>query len=122
MKYGGKVKKMREGGMTKAEQERLKKKLEDEKMDKKTRDAAKNSATTRNTMGEGSPVKKAAGGMLKTPDNPGLKKLPTDVRNKMGYMKKGGKVHKMKKGGKVSSCSKRADGIAMKGKTKGKIY
>ena len=24
--------------------------------------------------------------------NPGLKKLPTKVRNKMGYMKKGGKV------------------------------
>jgi hypothetical protein len=25
-------------------------------------------------------------------ENPGLAKLPTDVRNKMGYMKKGGKV------------------------------
>jgi hypothetical protein len=24
--------------------------------------------------------------------NPGLSKLPTEVRNKMGYMKKGGKV------------------------------
>ena len=24
--------------------------------------------------------------------NPGLAKLPTDVRNKMGFMKKGGKV------------------------------
>ena len=24
-------------------------------------------------------------------DNPGLSKLPTEVRNKMGYMKKGGK-------------------------------
>ena len=65
-------------------------------------------------------VKKAAGGMLKKPDNPGLKKLPTDVRNKMGYMKKGGKVG-YKKGGKVSSCSKRADGIAMKGKTRGRM-
>jgi len=54
-------------------------------------------------------------------------------------MKKGGKVKKgyhkmpdgrimkdsahkgMKKGGKVSSCSKRADGCAIKGKTKGKM-
>lgn len=35
--------------------------------------------------------------------------------------KAGGKVHKMKKGGKVSSCSKRADGCAVKGKTKGRI-
>ena len=28
-------------------------------------------------------------------------KLPTEVRNKMGFMKKGGKVKAMKKGGKV---------------------
>jgi len=28
--------------------------------------------------------------------NPGLAKLPTDVRNKMGFMKKGGKVTKAK--------------------------
>ena len=84
----------------------------------------------------------AKGGMLKTPDNPGLKKLPTEVRNKMGYMKKGGsvkkgyhkmpdgsmmknsahkmscggKVHKMKAGGKV-----RGDGICKTGKTKGRF-
>ena len=32
------------------------------------------------------------GEVLKTPTNPGLKKLPTEVRNKMGYMKSGGKV------------------------------
>ena len=40
--------------------------------------------------------------------NPGLAKLPTQVRNKMGYMKKGGaidskKVKGMKKGGKAKS-------------------
>lgn len=34
-------------------------------------------------------------------DNPGLAKLPTEVRNKMGYMKKGGMAkHPMKKGSK----------------------
>lgn len=33
----------------------------------------------------------------------------------------GGKAHKMKKGGSVSSCSKRADGCAVKGKTKGRM-
>ena len=36
-------------------------------------------------------------------------------------MKKGGAVKKMAKGGSVSSASKRADGIAVKGKTRGKI-
>jgi len=30
--------------------------------------------------------------MLKKPTNPGLKKLPTKVRNNMGYAKDGGKV------------------------------
>ena len=30
--------------------------------------------------------------MLKKPNNPGLKKLPTKVRNKMGYAKDGGKI------------------------------
>lgn len=37
-------------------------------------------------------------------DKKGLSKLPTTVRNKMGYMKKGGKVnipHKMYKNGKT---------------------
>ena len=36
------------------------------------------------------------------------------------YMRKGGKVKKYKSGGSVSSASKRADGIAMRGKTRGK--
>jgi hypothetical protein len=35
--------------------------------------------------------------------------------------KKGGKVKKMAKGGSVSSASKRADGCATKGKTKGRF-
>ena len=36
-------------------------------------------------------------------------------------MKKGGSVKKMASGGKVSSASKRADGIAIKGKTRGRM-
>ena len=36
-------------------------------------------------------------------------------------MKRGGKVKKMASGGMTSSASKRADGIAVKGKTRGKI-
>jgi len=68
-------------------------------------------------------IKKAGGGMLKDVDaesNPGLSKLPEAVRNKMGYKRSGGKVS-YKSGGKVSSASKRADGIAQRGKTRGKI-
>jgi hypothetical protein len=110
-----------------------------------------------------------AGGALKavdSSDNPGLSKLPTEVRNKMGYMKKGGmakkgmkeggmadmaqdkktakkaigmhekQLHggkksdltKLKKGGMAKGCGyskggqlAKANGIAVKGKTKGKI-
>lgn len=44
-----------------------------------------------------------SGGALKAVDaseNPGLSKLPTEARNKMGYMKKGGMAKKgMKEGG-----------------------
>jgi len=53
------------------------------------------------------PEKKAAGGSLKAvPEgNKGLKKLPSAVRNKMGYMQKGGSCKGMGKavrGGKFS--------------------
>jgi hypothetical protein len=67
----------------------------------------------------GGKVKKAEnGGSLKTPaaDQKGLKKLPTDVRKKMGFKKQGGTVKKaqmgttmtaapiMKKGGSMKKC------------------
>jgi hypothetical protein len=94
------------------------------------------------------------GGKLKAVDtskNPGISKLPTEVRNKMGYMKKGGmakgcatksdakmiakkevkghesSMHKMKMGGKCMAAGgkasqlAKANGIAVRGKTKGKI-
>lgn len=55
---------------------------------------------------KGGKIKKCAtGGSLKETnpeENPGLAKLPTDVRNKMGYMKKGGKAKKMMTGGTCS--------------------
>jgi hypothetical protein len=83
-----------------------------------------------------------AGGALKQTDaesNPGLVKLPTEVRNKMGYMKKGGDVkmdaakdkkivkkavgmhEKQLHSGKKSNLSKLAKGggIEVRGKTKG---
>jgi hypothetical protein len=98
------------------------------------------------------------GGDMKPVDmkkNPGVAKLPTAVRNKMGFMKTGGKVHedvkmdkakmqkavnkhegrlhkgepmtKLNKGGMAPSkmgsvkTSATRDGIATKGKTKGKM-
>ena len=45
----------------------------------------------------------------------------TDRGENTKDFKKGGKVKKMAKGGSVSSASKRGDGIATKGKTKGKF-
>jgi len=45
------------------------------------------------------PMMKKGGEALKPVDkkkNPGLAKLPTSVRNKMGFMKKGGRVTKSK--------------------------
>ena len=55
---------------------------------------------------KGGKVKKCAeGGSLKETDakeNPGLAKLPTNVRNKMGYMRAGGKAKKMNTGGTCS--------------------
>jgi hypothetical protein len=81
-----------------------------------------------------------SGGSLKavdSSDNPGLSKLPTEVRNKMGYMKKGGmakgcatksdaktiakkevkghesSMHKMKKGGMAKGYAK--GGVIEKG-------
>jgi hypothetical protein len=49
-----------------------------------------------------------SGGALKavdSSDNPGLSKLPTEVRNKMGYMKKGGMAKGYAKGG----CATKSD-------------
>ena len=51
---------------------------------------------------KGGRIKKMGGGSLKPVDpktQKGLSKLPKKVRNKMGYMKKGGKVMKMRGGG-----------------------
>jgi phosphoserine phosphatase len=85
------------------------------------------------------------GGALKETDaesNPGLAKLPTEVRNKMGYMKKGGmahsdikkdmpmmkkvageavKGHEKKMHGMAKGGVTRADGCVSKGHTKGKM-
>ena len=135
----GSKRKMKEGGEVKKANENPNKKLEEQ------------GNTTKGNMGEGrlsidaldklmkrgkyAPVKKAAGGMLKSAPNKGVTKLPKDVRNKMGFMKKGGTVkthtmpdgtkmkgakHGMKHGGAVKGKKCRMDGIAVRGKTRAK--
>lgn len=59
-------------------------------------------------------LKMKKGGAVKPAPNKGVAKLPKDVRNKMGYMKKGGKIKAYKKGGKI-------DGCAVKGHTRGRM-
>jgi len=70
--------------------------------------AAPKKAMMGNTM-MANPMMKM-GGSLKSVDkgkNPGLAKLPTPVRNKMGYKKYGGAVDMMQAGGVVKSQPKR---------------
>ena len=57
-------------------------------------------------------------GMPPSPDEGPTMSAP---RRPMPGMKKGGCVKKMKSGGSVGSASKRADGIAKQGKTKGRM-
>jgi len=62
-------------------------------------------------MGDGGMMKKyeEGGKALKEVDsskNPGLSKLPKNVRNKMGYMEEGGKMPKMMYGGKMKKMKK----------------
>ena len=64
---------------------------------------------------KGMGLKMAEGGSALKPvpsDNTGLSKLPTPVRNKMGYMKKGGMA---KKRAKSSSKKSRGTGAAIRG-------
>jgi len=78
-----------------------------------------------NQRGEGvitppAPVRPPRGGGR----DPEARRPTRDELDKMrmgsDYMRKGGKVKAHKSGGSVSSASKRADGIAMRGKTRGK--
>jgi len=90
----------------------LRGKLKSQKELKKKTDSKKNKMLNVATMKKGGRVGKMGGGMMKRPmykdgslkpvdkeKNPGLSKLPTEVRNKMGFMKKGGRVGKKFGGG-----------------------
>lgn len=69
---------------------------------------------------EGPTLDRGLGGAPVRPRTPMQGQAAGAMRTAMG-MKKGGCVKKMSSGGKVGSASKRADGIATKGKTKGRI-
>ena len=73
---------------------------------------------------DGKPIELKDGGMLKPVNkskNPGLAKLPTQVRNKMGYMKKGGKV-KAKKSKAIHPLDHPDVKMTQKMYAKNKIY
>ena len=95
-----KEKKANEGRQTPSASQKMQNKKREEAI-KRIENKKKNKDKKRNTfaggVGESNRQKSMranmkAGGALKAPANPGLKKLPTKVRNKMGYMKSGGKV------------------------------
>jgi hypothetical protein len=77
---------------------------------------------------ESAPVKKKPVKMPELKSKDTGDKMEVEIKSEKikGYenakpMKKGGAVKKMAKGGSVGSASKRADGCATKGKTKGRI-
>jgi len=109
-KEGGCVGRYKEGGSIKMKKDAADiKDIQKIKLSKTKKAAAPSAAM----MAEPTPFKKggkakkcAEGGSLKSVDaeeNPGLAKLPTNVRNKMGYAKKGGEVKKCADGGIVDN-------------------
>jgi len=77
--------------------------------EKMRKPGSKGAPTSANFKAAAKTAKKAKGGSLKPVDkskNPGLSKLPTSVRNKMGYMKEGGVAAKRTKGQAEKKMSK----------------
>jgi len=107
MKPPYKRKEMEKGGMPETDKERQRRILESVK-EKRKKDNPKRKMTPeklekgakeffQKKNSDDAQLLKKGGSALKPVDkkkNPGLAKLPTQVRNKMGYMKKGGRVRK----------------------------
>ena len=113
MMKGGKVKKMRAGGNTSRmnELEELGRVDSEKAYTRKGKDNLM--AEKKRVVGE---LKAKTGGMLA---RTGGSSAPMKAKGKK--MMGGGKGKGYKKGGKVSSASKRADGIAQRGHTRGRI-
>ena len=101
---GGKVKGYDEGGKVT---------MTSMKKDKKKKATAKQVAGIANKM---------MGKAMRSPEKRNFDKVMSDSKKaRSKKMMGGGKVKAYKKGGKVSSASKRADGIAQKGHTRGRM-
>ena len=114
MKKGGKVKKMRAGGNT----SRMNELEELGRVDAEkgyTKKGKRNLAAEKKRVVKEIKNKKA-GGKVK-----GYKAGGATMKAKGKKMMMGGKVKGYKKGGAVGSASKRADGIARQGRTKGRM-
>ena len=96
--FKGNVKPFKEGGSAKKSKKKpiryVSEKAVLEAATEKNRNPMKDQRLDDSFKGKAVRFKKAMGGSLKSvpAGNKGLKKLPTEVRNKMGFMKKGGKV------------------------------
>ena len=95
MEKGGKVMEAAKAAAKRAKDKRASDRMKNSKPNKKSGSSA---ADVFKSYGkyDGKPIELKDGGSLKPVDkekNPGLSKLPTKVRNKMGFMKKGGKVN-----------------------------
>lgn len=84
-------------------------------------DILKNAATNLKSIGFGAAVPELRDRILNvvSPDSSNQEAIVRKVLREEEEKRK--KMIGMKKGGKVSSASKRADGCAMRGKTKGKM-
>ncbi len=95
MEKGGKIMEAAKAAAKRAKDKRASDRMKNSKPNKKSGSSA---ADVFKSYGkyDGKPIELKDGGSLKAvpADNKGLKKLPTKVRNKMGFMKKGGKVKK----------------------------
>ena len=94
MEKGGKIMEAAKAAAKRAKDKRASDRMKNSKPNKKSGSSA---ADVFKSYGkyDGKPIELKDGGSLKAvpADKKGLKKLPTKVRNKMGFMKKGGKVN-----------------------------
>ena len=124
---GGKVK---EKEMTLAEKKKLRKEMTNFQ---KGYQEALDTSLNRNKVLREIGYKVSPAIMMRESEREGFKKGAEDTEKALKYKKNaskkkaGGKIgmgmtkNNYKKGGKVSSCSKRADGCAKRGKTKGRM-
>ena len=98
MEKGGKVMESAKAAAKRAKDKRVSDRMKNSKPSKKSGSSAVDVFKSYGKY-DGKPIELKDGGPLKAvpADKKGLKKLPTKVRNKMGFMKKGGVVSDTKK-------------------------